>query len=72
MHNLWPVGRAANHLLCRLASVPCIATGEKNYLIFIENDEEKMVPSIQVSIFSLFVCALFIRLGIFGFFFDNK
>ena len=29
-----------------------------------------MVPSIQVSIFPLFVCVLFIRLGIFGFFFS--
>ena len=29
MHNLWPVGRAANHLLCRLASVPLHCNGRE-------------------------------------------
>ena len=66
MHNLWPVGRAANHLLCRLASVPCIATGEKNYLIFIENDDNKMVLNICVYIFFPVRVRRFIHLGSFG------
>jgi hypothetical protein len=51
-----------------LVNVPVCCNERKHYLIFIENDDEQIVPSIRVCILSLFVCALFIHLGSFGFF----